>query len=127
MKGDEMAEEYRSADLQSAIAELHSAEASECSRREFIARLPITNRRYSRLQICATKIERLNLDQHPRRVLDGFLDAFEKHHSFAAIHDTMMVAQRDVHHGPADDVAIASDRPLLYGVESQEADRRRKG
>ena len=33
----------------------------------------------------------------------------------------MIVAQRRVHHGPDDDVAIASDGPLLYGVQSEDA------
>src|SRR5205807_688842 len=56
---------------------------------------------------------------------DRFLDPLEEGHRFAAIDDAMVVGERDVHHGPNDDVALAGNGAFLNGVHAENSALRR--
>ena len=58
------------------------------------------------------------------RILDE-LDLHEELHRFAAVHDSMIVRQRDVHHRPNHDLAVQRNRAVLNLVKPEDCDLRR--
>jgi hypothetical protein len=73
-----------------------------------------------------------DLQQHARRLFDDLFDPPQEGHRLAAVHDPMIVGQRDVHHRADHHLALVGDGPLLDGVQAQYAalrgidDRRRQ-
>ena len=63
--------------------------------------------------------------EEPRRVLDRFLDAHEEGDRLAAVDDAVVVAQREIHHRPGDDLAVPDHRPLLDPVHAEHRRLRR--
>src|SRR5205809_213301 len=59
------------------------------------------------------------LEQHSRRFLDNFLDAFQTSHRFAAIHNAMVISQGDIHHRPYYHAAIARNGAILNRMHAQ--------
>jgi hypothetical protein len=60
-----------------------------------------------------------------RRVLDGFLETAQEHNGFAPVHNAMIIRERDIHHGPDDDLAVYGHGPLLDGMHAEDAGLRR--
>src|SRR5436189_1324724 len=81
-------------------------------------RLPRLTRIFPSRSCRSTK---LNLDQHAGGRFDKVFDSFEESDGFAAIDDAMIVSESDVHHGPDDNVARASNRTLLNRMKAQHA------
>src|SRR5260221_6698931 len=51
--------------------------------------------------------------QDAARILQAVLDRHQELHGFLAVDDAMIVAEREVHHRPCDDLAVHHHRPLL--------------
>src|SRR5260221_5850553 len=66
-----------------------------------------------------------HLEQNACRRLDGFLDPLQEGHRLAPIDETMIVGQREVHHGANDDLTLAGNGSLLNCMEAEDAALRR--
>src|ERR1700680_503912 len=67
----------------------------------------------------------LEVDHEPRRILDDFLDPHQEGDRLAAVDDAVVVGQREVHHRPRHDLALARHRPLLDAMHAEDARLRR--
>ena len=67
----------------------------------------------------------LSPNQHPGRVLDVVLDLHEELHRLATVDEAVVVAERDVHHRPDDDLATLDHRSIRDLVQAEDADLRR--
>ena len=74
---------------------------------------------------CHDKTRDLYFDQNPGGILEQVFQAFEPGDGFAAVDEAMVVGESDVHHRANDDVAFASDGPVLDGVQAEDATLRR--
>ena len=70
-------------------------------------------------------IGRLSADEHPGRVLDAVFDPQEEGDGFFAIHDAMIVAEGQIHHGADDDLSINGHGALLDAVHAEDRALRR--
>src|SRR5690606_904059 len=74
---------------------------------------------------------RSEIQHQTLRILQRLLDANEEGHGFLAVHDAVVIAERQIHHGTDDDLPADHDRPLLDLVHAKNAglrsvqDRRR--
>ena len=59
----------------------------------------------------------LNFNQHTRWILEKLFDPLQESDGFTPVDDTVIVGQRNVHHGSDDDVASTGDRSLLDRVK----------
>jgi hypothetical protein len=64
----------------------------------------------------------LQIQQHPRRVFERFLDRDERQHRFAAIDDPMIVRLREIVDRPHDDLSVLDDRALARACTPRIAD-----
>ena len=75
-----------------------------CPREEVPSRTPGTAHWHRTSTGTGTGTAHLLSDQHECRVFDVLLDLDEELHRFPAIDDAVVVAQREVHHRPDDDL-----------------------
>ena len=66
------------------------------------------------------RIHCLNFQQQAGRILKRILDRDQEGNRVGAIDDSMVVRQRQVHHGAYDNISIERHGPVLYLMHSQD-------
>ena len=65
-------------------------------------------------------VGRLSADEHAGRVFDAVFDPQEEGDGFFAIHDAMIVAEGQIHHGADNDLSINGHGALLDAVHAED-------
>ena len=65
--------------------------------------------------------KRLKVEDEALGVLDGFLDAHEEGHGLFAVDQPVVVGEREIHHRPRHDLAVAHHGALLGTVHAENA------
>src|SRR5262249_54242441 len=60
------------------------------------------------------------IQHEPRRILEHLLHPYQEQHGFAPVDDAVIIAQREVHHGPRLDLSGNYHRPLLDLVHAKD-------
>ena len=83
------------------------------------------SRPISQLDILIAGFSASQIQQQPLRILQALLDAHQEGHRVLAVDDAVVVAERQVHHRPDHDLAVAHHRALLDAVHAEDARLRR--
>ena len=69
--------------------------------------------------------EALKVENEALGVLDRLLDMHQEGDGFFAVDQAVVVGEREIHHRPGHDLAVAHHRPLLDPVHAENARLRR--
>src|SRR5438045_2540827 len=76
-------------------------------------------------KLIVSPVEGLQIQHQPSRVFQNVFHLDQERHRLAAVDDTVIVGQREIHHRPYLDLAGNHHRPLLNLVHAENAGLRR--